>query len=121
MVELTSDIMYLLSLNAYSFHSWPNRSIAGAMRVWFNEKYPSKKRWIDPAKQLVSRHIGKRVRAYALKINHNITVLSSTFSCGTSFDIKNHVTPKMQAHPPRNMERRVIAFLSFGVWLKSSR
>jgi hypothetical protein len=62
MVELTSDVMYLLSLNAYSFHSWPNKSIAGAMRVWFNEKYPSKKRWIDPAEQLVSRHMRKGVQ-----------------------------------------------------------
>jgi hypothetical protein len=43
-----SEMRYLESEYAYSFHIWPNRSVAGAMRAWFKEKYPSKKKWMVP-------------------------------------------------------------------------
>lgn len=44
-----SDVRYLESAREYSFHSCPNRSCAGAIRVWLKAKYPSKKKWIVPA------------------------------------------------------------------------
>lgn len=52
-----SEVRYLESESAYSFHSCPNRSCAGAMALWFTEKYPSKKKWIVPAAP--SLHVSK--------------------------------------------------------------
>jgi hypothetical protein len=35
-----SEVKYRESERAYSFHSWPKRSFAEPMRVWFSMKYP---------------------------------------------------------------------------------
>jgi len=44
-----SEVMYLESLNAYSFQSWPKKSCM--LDIWelLYTKYPSKKTWMEPA------------------------------------------------------------------------
>jgi hypothetical protein len=50
-----SENMYLESESEYSFHSWPKKSVMLAIRVWFNIKYPSKKKWIEPPVRISER------------------------------------------------------------------
>lgn len=35
-----SEVMYLESENAYSFHIWPNGSCIAGIVAWLNAKYP---------------------------------------------------------------------------------
>ena len=49
-----SEVRYLESEKAYSFHSWPNRSCFGPIDLWLTEKYPSKNKWMHPAVGIVS-------------------------------------------------------------------
>jgi hypothetical protein len=46
-----SEVRYLESDMAYSFHNSPKRSCLDAMRIWLREKYPSKNKCINPALQ----------------------------------------------------------------------
>lgn len=112
-----SEDRYLESDKAYSFHSWPKKSCMLAILPWLITKYPSKKRWIDPAirSKMGAFNMLNQLHQHLLRTNHRTKAWSQPFKPGLALFTITKVTANMIVQPAANVRMRLTTSQSLAV------